>query len=306
MVNALHGTRARTERVIALGRVVLAGFSLLAIWLDPPAPSKHADITYTLVTVYLGYALILAAWVWHAVTTVERVVMGVHAIDILAFTLLMYFTDGVTSPFFVYFVFAVIAGALRWLWKGALWTGLAVLAIFLSMGLYFHFGLADAEIEGHRFIIRGVYLGVVALLLAYMTAYEQRLREELASLAARKAVEFQASLLDAVEQAVVATDGEGRVLYWNRFAEQLYGWRSTEVTGRSLRDVITFIQGDGQRLDVRRQCLKGAGWTGEVEAVRRDGSRFPAYLVCSRLRGDAQGYVSLSLDITALCKFVHC
>ncbi len=128
---------------------------------------------------------------------------------------------------------------------------------------------------------------------------ERRLREEAEEKrGAHRAVEFQASLLDAVEQAVTATDGEGRVLYWNRFAEELYGWRAAEVTGRSLRDVITFIEGNAKGLDVLEACAMGASWTGEVEAVRRDGSRFPAYVVCSCLAGEAEGYVCLSLDIT--------
>ena len=54
----------------------------------------------------------------------------------------------------------------------------------------------------------------------------------------------------------------------------------------------------GDTLDV---CMDAAGWTGEVETVRRDGSRFPAYVVCSRLHepsGGAAGSVYLVLDIT--------
>ena len=34
---------------------------------------------------------------------------------------------------------------------------------------------------------------------------------------------FQARLLDAVGQSVVATDLEGKVTYWNGAAQELYG-----------------------------------------------------------------------------------
>jgi type I site-specific restriction endonuclease len=47
----------RTEQLIASGRVVLASFSLLAIWLDPSAPAKYADLVYALLAVYVVYAL---------------------------------------------------------------------------------------------------------------------------------------------------------------------------------------------------------------------------------------------------------
>src|SRR5258708_117465 len=45
---------------------------------------------------------------------------------------------------------------------------------------------------------------------------------------------LQAVLLDAVEQAVVATDLRGHVIYWNAFAERLYGWSAAEVMDANL------------------------------------------------------------------------
>ena len=115
---------------------------------------------------------------------------------------------------------------------------------------------------------------------------------------AQQAVEFQASLLDAVREAVVATDREGRILYWNRFAEELYGWKAMEVVERDLHDVIGFYQLDGQRLDVLASCSKGPEVNREVVAMRRDGSRFPAYLLCSDLQDESKGHVCLSIDFT--------
>src|ERR1051326_8149597 len=58
---------------------------------------------------------------------------------------------------------------------------------------------------------------------------------------ARRAVEdtirFQSDLLQAVEQAVIATDLEGTITFWNRHAEVLYGWRADEVLGRSVLEI---------------------------------------------------------------------
>ena len=55
---------------------------------------------------------------------------------------------------------------------------------------------------------------------------------------AQLAVEFQASLLDAVAEAVVAVDSEGRVLFWNRFAESLFGWGASEAVGQGFADLV--------------------------------------------------------------------
>ncbi|MCU1229797.1 MAG: putative sensor hybrid histidine kinase [Acidobacteria bacterium] len=44
-------------------------------------------------------------------------------------------------------------------------------------------------------------------------------------------------LLDAVPQAIIATDPSGVITYWNGGAERLYGWKREEVVGRQLSDV---------------------------------------------------------------------
>jgi PAS domain-containing protein len=41
---------------------------------------------------------------------------------------------------------------------------------------------------------------------------------------AEEQINFQARLLDAVGQAIIATNPQGTIIYWNRAAEELYGW----------------------------------------------------------------------------------
>jgi len=95
-----------------------------------------------------------------------------------------------------------------------------------------------------------------------LEAENARLRELLAE--ATKAVEcaqaqaagavektrFLDQLLDAVEQAVIATDLSGRVLHWNRFAASLYGWTAEEAVGRTVLELKAApeSQSDAERL----------------------------------------------------------
>src|SRR5207244_3259249 len=53
----------------------------------------------------------------------------------------------------------------------------------------------------------------------------------------RASLHFQASVLSAVAQPVVATDPHGRVTYWNRAAEDQLGWTADELVGRRMSDV---------------------------------------------------------------------
>jgi PAS domain-containing protein len=54
---------------------------------------------------------------------------------------------------------------------------------------------------------------------------------------AAEQVYFQARLPNAIGQAVIATDIEGRVTYINAAAEQLYGWSSAGAVGRNIVDI---------------------------------------------------------------------
>lgn len=47
----------------------------------------------------------------------------------------------------------------------------------------------------------------------------------------------QASLLDKARDAIIATDLEHRIAYWNTSAERLYGWKAGEVYGHQLEDL---------------------------------------------------------------------
>ena len=55
---------------------------------------------------------------------------------------------------------------------------------------------------------------------------------------AEERVRFQAQLLEAVGQAIAATDLPGNVTYWGPGAQGLYGWLAEEVVGRPLREIL--------------------------------------------------------------------
>ena len=54
---------------------------------------------------------------------------------------------------------------------------------------------------------------------------------------AEDAMRFQAALLNAVGQAVIATDTGGIITYLNSAAENMYGWAADEALGRNILDV---------------------------------------------------------------------
>ncbi|HSA82247.1 MAG TPA: histidine kinase [Geminicoccaceae bacterium] len=230
-MDPLRARQTRSERLVAVGRLVLAASSLVAIWLDPAEPAKYAHATYALLAGYLVYALLLTAWAALSESFNQYVCLITHLVDLAIFGLLLYLTEGSASPLFVYFVFALLAAALRWGWRGVLWTALAALAIYIGVSLYAERVLLDPAFELNRFIIRCVYLAVVALLLGYLSAYEWQLRRELVELAAwPRHVPQEARLRETLRHAATVLGAERVLMVWDE-TEEPWRYRATFARG---------------------------------------------------------------------------
>jgi signal transduction histidine kinase len=233
-----HWTQWRTERLVAAGRAVLAAASLLAVWFDPSTPAAYAELTYSLLALYLVYALSLTLLVWIVDLSEARFGLATHAVDLPIFGLFMYLTEGPNSPFFVYFLFSLLSAALRWKWTGIIWTAAATLAIFIGLGLHAQTFLPHAEFELDRFIIRVVYFALMAVLLGALSAHEDRLREELAKLAAWPRHASQETLVGEALRQTAAIFGTPRVLLTWEEAEEPWRYVATHFNGefRSIRE----------------------------------------------------------------------
>ncbi len=112
---------------------------------------------------------------------------------------------------------------------------------------------------------------------------------------------FEARLLDAVGEAVIATDLDGRIIYWNRSAERLYGWSRGEALGRDLGDTAPAVTSRSQASAAMARMMAGESWSGELAVRRKDGTTFPASLTGTPIFGDdgkPVGLISISTDLT--------
>jgi hypothetical protein len=84
-----YSSQSRAERVIATGRVMLAAFSLLAIWLDPSGPSQYAQVAYGLLAAYVCYGVAVAWLVWRARAPLGALRLVTHVLDLAIFSVFM-------------------------------------------------------------------------------------------------------------------------------------------------------------------------------------------------------------------------
>ncbi len=118
---------------------------------------------------------------------------------------------------------------------------------------------------------------------------------------AEEQVLLQAQLLEQVQAAVIATDLQGTVTYWNEYAEELYGWPREEALGHNIMGLTVTPEGAEVAEEIMERLRAGETWEGEFVVRRKDGSTFPAHVTDSLIydaQGHVVGVVGVSTDIT--------
>jgi len=97
----------------------------------------------------------------------------------------------------------------------------------------------------------------------------------------------QASLLDITHDAVIVRDMNGVITFWNRGAEQLYGWPREEAVGHATHELIRTVF-PISLIDIKAALLDSDRWEGELVHTKRDGTKV---VVASRwsLQRDQRG-----------------
>jgi signal transduction histidine kinase len=182
------GEARRNERVLATSRVFLATCFLVALYLDSSQPGHAVLLAYELIGLYLVHGVIVMWLVRFRQQPTRRFRVMVHAADIIWPGVISLFTAGPNSPWFLFFVFVLVAAAYRW----ALWETMAT--AFASIGMLsvevvlarrwpgLLFGVR-ATTDPNELIVGSAYIIVMGVLLGYLAQHDKRLQAERATVA---------------------------------------------------------------------------------------------------------------------------
>ncbi|HEU4480920.1 MAG TPA: ATP-binding protein, partial [Actinomycetota bacterium] len=135
-----------------------------------------------------------------------------------------------------------------------------------------------------------------------MTASLFRMTNDLRT-AAREEHDLRArieTIIESMADGLVAVDGEGNVLAFNREAQHLTGLASEAAVGKPVENVLTVMDANEKLVELPVYALS-EGSTGDVFLEHRDGTKIPVAITSAVLLSEDQeitGAVAVIRDIT--------
>lgn len=118
---------------------------------------------------------------------------------------------------------------------------------------------------------------------------------------AEEKLRFQAVLLKNVSDALFSTDNEFKITTWNQAAEELYGWRTDEVIGKVLQDLVSPTYPGLSREQVLAEFRMQGSWKGEIITHNKTKEKLHIYASAQVLRDEAGvpiGGIAIHTNIT--------
>jgi signal transduction histidine kinase len=161
----------RIERLVALLRVALTSFCLIALLTTRTGPTSIIELTLAAHTIF-GIHIVLWSFISKRRSGWQ---LPAHIVDIGLISVLRYLIGDISSTVSILHVFVLLSATLRWNWRGALWTTAMLVALqailFFTTGGFF------------EFVVQYTFVFLVGGMFAFFGAIRERSRDRLGSLA---------------------------------------------------------------------------------------------------------------------------
>jgi PAS domain S-box-containing protein len=153
---------------------------------------------------------------------------------------------------------------------------LAVVLSGLSFNYFFTQPLYTLYIEPSDrpyFIVFTLFACMIGWFSSRRRRIEQELRQARDELETEVAARTQqASLLNLTHDTIFVRDMSDVITYWNRGAQELYGWTAEEAIGKRTHQLLQTVF-PGPIAEIRAELLHAGRWEGELETTKADGTQ---------------------------------
>ena len=117
----------------------------------------------------------------------------------------------------------------------------------------------------------------------------------------KQKIEFHVQILNSVQQSVIVTDKNAKIILWNDFAEKLYGYTQNEVIGKTTIELISPVELIKKSHEKVEEISSGKNLISEYLVKNKAGDIFPVSLKLSPIynkENEVIGIVGISEDIS--------
>ncbi|MBL1178278.1 response regulator [Pantanalinema sp. GBBB05] len=87
---------------------------------------------------------------------------------------------------------------------------------------------------------------------------------------AEQKIREQAALLDIATDAILVRDAQNQILFWNKGAEKLYGWKAEDVIGKPVSELL-YQDPQHQFQAAQQELILNNEWQGELNQITKTG-----------------------------------
>jgi signal transduction histidine kinase len=167
------------ERILAWVRVGFALVAVAVIHFNPERVARFPLLSYISLGSFLVYSLAILYFATHARARSKTTGLITTSLDLIWVSLIVFSTGGTATPFFVYYFFPIITASYRYGIKGAMSAAFAGVALYGFIRFYFEW---ENFLGIDRFVVRSIYLVVLAYIFGFLSEFENRQNQKLLAL----------------------------------------------------------------------------------------------------------------------------
>src|SRR5262245_420658 len=167
------------ERVLAWLRLGFAIVAVAVILFNPSRVARFPLLSYVSLSSFLFYSLAVLYIATRERVYYKTIGLITTCLDMVWVSLIVFSTGGAATPFFVYYFFPIITASSRYGIKGGLSAAVAGVATYGFIRFYFDW---DDLLGIDRFVVRSVYLLVLAYIFGFLSEFETKQNQKLLAL----------------------------------------------------------------------------------------------------------------------------
>jgi len=197
---------------------MLATLFGLALALDSNRTLLFPPLAVATLGLYFAFAVLIVTITWNDWWLEAQLAGPAHAVDLIAFASLMASIQSYDSPYFTFFVFLMLAAAVRWGWMATILTAILMMSLYMLIGMVVS---RQGNMIMHDFVDRTSHLLILSLILIWFGANQWR-----SGLITRTAAATVEPILDESPQetglrgAMSSLQAQKGTLIWREFGKK--------------------------------------------------------------------------------------